>query len=180
MYFVGTAPKDTPADEVLDLLPESPSSAPNVLPKPNLLLASPHKQCKQFEGPRTSEKLAVDFSLLRMAPLDIVETPSEYIFRVDVPGFQGKDLRVRINPETLVISFKGERRQEKSANERLIWRERVHGSFTREFQLPSDADVERVTAACVDGILTISVKKLPPQPEHKRDKTIDVKVKSRL
>ncbi|GJP53821.1 hypothetical protein CLOM_g12955 [Closterium sp. NIES-68] len=111
-----------------------------------------------------------------MALVDILETPSDYVFRVDVPGFHGKDLKVRVDPETLVIAIKGERRQKKSANERLIWRERVHGSFTREFQLPSDADVEHATAACVDGILTVSVKKLP-QPEPK---VIDVKVKSRL
>jgi HSP20 family protein len=45
----------------------------------------------------------------------------------------------------------------------------------RKFVLPDNADVDKVAAVCRDGVLTVTVEKLPP-PEPKKPKTIEIKV----
>ncbi|THU59579.1 hypothetical protein C4D60_Mb07t03580 [Musa balbisiana] len=53
--------------------------------------------------------------------------------------------------------------------------ERRMGKFMRRFSLPDNANVDVVSATYKDGVLTITVEKLPP-PEPKKTKTIEVKV----
>ena len=45
----------------------------------------------------------------------------------------------------------------------------------RKFVLPENANVEAVSAVCQDGVLTVTVQKLPP-PKPKKPRTIEVKV----
>ncbi|KAF2572911.1 hypothetical protein F2Q70_00006263 [Brassica cretica] len=49
------------------------------------------------------------------------------------------------------------------------------GKFMRKFQLPENADLEKISASCNDGVLKVTVGKLPP-PEPKKPKTIQVQV----
>ena len=46
-------------------------------------------------------------------------------------------------------------------------RERLHGQFTRRFQLPDTADIKQISAKAEDGVLTVTVPKKEPekQPE---------------
>jgi len=53
--------------------------------------------------------------------------------------------------------------------------ERRVGKFMRKFVLPENADGDKVSAVCQDGVLTVTVPKLPP-PEPKKPKTIEVKI----
>jgi HSP20 family protein len=49
------------------------------------------------------------------------------------------------------------------------------GKLMRKFVLPENADMEKISAVSRDGVLTVSVEKLPP-PEPKKPKTIQVQV----
>ncbi|KAL0297190.1 UNVERIFIED_CONTAM: class II heat shock protein [Sesamum radiatum] len=53
--------------------------------------------------------------------------------------------------------------------------ERRVGKFMRKFALPEDANTDKITAVCEDGVLTVTVEKVPP-PEPKKPKRIEVKV----
>ena len=53
--------------------------------------------------------------------------------------------------------------------------ERRVGKFMRKFQLPENASTDAITAVCHDGVLTVTVEKIPP-PETKQPKNIEVKV----
>ncbi|KAL2620587.1 hypothetical protein R1flu_000792 [Riccia fluitans] len=53
--------------------------------------------------------------------------------------------------------------------------ERPSGKFLRKFTLPNNANVDGILVSCTDGILTVTVPKIPP-PEPHKPKTIEVKV----
>ncbi|KAJ1281337.1 hypothetical protein BS78_04G298400 [Paspalum vaginatum] len=111
------------------------------------------------------------------APVDIVETPGEYAFLLDVPGLSKSDIQVTLEEEDRVLVMKGgngkRKREEKEEEEdgegcRYIRLERraAARSFVRKFRLPEDADAGGVAARCENGVLTVTVKKRPP-PEKK-------------
>ena len=76
-----------------------------------------------------------------------------------------------------VLNISGDRkRNEKEEGEvKYIRMERRVGKFMRKFTLPADCNLEAISAACEDGVLTVTVAKLPP-PEPKKPKTIEVKI----
>lgn len=55
--------------------------------------------------------------------------------------------------------------------------ERIAGKFMRKFNLPANANLDNITAACQDGQLTIIVPKNPP-PDIHRPRTFAVPVSS--
>ena len=74
----------------------------------------------------------------------------------------------------LVIS--GERkREEEKEGAKYVRMERRVGKFMRKFVLRENGNTDKISAVCQDGVLTVTVEKLPP-PEPKKPKTIEVKI----
>ncbi|KAJ7966387.1 17.3 kDa class II heat shock protein-like [Quillaja saponaria] len=70
----------------------------------------------------------------------------------------------------------GERkREEEKDGVKYVRMERRVGKFMRKFVLPENANTDAISAVCQDGVLTVTVQKLPP-PEPKKPKTIEVKI----
>jgi len=97
---------------------------------------------------------------------DLRETKESFEFRADVPGIDAKDLEVRVANNRLIVS--GHRTAEKAENGETFHRyERSHGSFTRQFRIPSGTDPEGVSARLKDGVLRVVVPKRPEaKPKH--------------
>lgn len=93
------------------------------------------------------------------APLiDVIENPDEYLLRADLPGVSKNDLNVTLQCGELVI--KGTRAAEQLAKgAQYVYSERPSGTFTRTFELPSNADAEHIQAEFKDGVLTVHVAK---------------------
>ncbi|XP_044952755.1 18.6 kDa class III heat shock protein-like [Hordeum vulgare subsp. vulgare] len=121
------------------------------------------------------------------APVDIVETPGEYSFLLDVPGLSKSDIQVTLEEDNVLVmksasssnggGANGKRkREEEEADCRYIRLERRASprSFVRKFRLPEDADAGAVAARCENGVLTVTVKKQPP-PE-KKTKSVQVAI----
>ncbi|KAH0467432.1 hypothetical protein IEQ34_004670 [Dendrobium chrysotoxum] len=110
-------------------------------------------------------------------PADVKELPSAYEFVLDMPGLKSGDIKVQIEDENLLV-ITGERRRdvEKDKEDGMYLKiERRMGKFMRKFTLPDTANLEAIFAVCRDGILTVTVKKLPP-PDQKKPKMIEVKI----
>ena len=104
-------------------------------------------------------------------PVDIFERQDHLVVRAEVPGIQKEDMDVRI--ENGVLTLHGERKEEKEVkdvNAHLM--ERVYGSFTRSFSLPTTVDATRVTAVYKDGVLEVTVPKI----ETAKPKKVEIKV----
>ncbi|CAI9779932.1 unnamed protein product [Fraxinus pennsylvanica] len=108
--------------------------------------------------------------------VDILDTPKEYIFYVDVPGLPKSDIQVTVDENTLVIKSNGKRKREDGEEEgcKYIRLERkTPQKLLRKFRLPENCNVSAITAKCENGVLTVVVEKLPPPPKAK---TVEVKI----
>ncbi len=92
--------------------------------------------------------------------VDIVEQNDRFILRADVPGVDPKDIDVSMDAGVLTVS--GERKSENVTEGEGFRRvERASGRFFRRFNLPDSADAEGITAESSNGILEVSIPKLP-------------------
>jgi HSP20 family protein len=103
--------------------------------------------------------------------VDILETETHLIFKVDVAGLSEKDIDVQIENGTMTL--KGERKFEKDEKVKGYHRiERSYGVFARSFTLPDTVDPEGVRADYAQGVLTITLAK----KELAKARTITVSV----
>ncbi|XP_042052345.1 17.4 kDa class III heat shock protein-like [Salvia splendens] len=104
-------------------------------------------------------------------PADILDTPKEYAFYLDVPGLSKSDIQVTVEEEnTLVIKSNGKRKREEGEEEGCKYirlERRPPQKLTRKFRLPDNCNVSAISAKCENGVLTVVVKKLPPPPKSK-------------
>ena len=99
-------------------------------------------------------------------PVDIYEDEHKIALKIEVPGFDEKDIDVRIEGNTLTVH--GERKLEKEEKEENFRRvERHYGSFTRSFTLPGSVDTGQVSADYDKGMLKINLpKKAEAKPKQ--------------
>ncbi|MQM12557.1 hypothetical protein Taro_045476 [Colocasia esculenta] len=135
------------------------------------LMNIPEEVEKAFNAP--TRNYVQDAKAMASTPADVKEYPNSYVFVVDMPGIKCGEIKVQVEDNVLVIS--GERRREDEKDVKYVRMERRVGKFMRKFSLPDDANTDAVTAICQDGVLTVTVEKVPP-PQPKKPKTVEVKV----
>ena len=93
--------------------------------------------------------------------LDVKENENQYEVFIDVPGVNKEATKLEIKDHILTIST--ERKPIEASNEKEAVRrnERVAGVSTRSLRLPEDADEDQIQATFSDGVLHVTIKKLP-------------------
>jgi HSP20 family protein len=92
--------------------------------------------------------------------VDIVEQDKAYEITADVPGFDEKNIEVKVVNGSL--SIKGERKSEKEEKKKDYYlSEREFGSFERNFPLPEGVDRDKIEASVKKGVLTVTLPKTP-------------------
>jgi HSP20 family protein len=103
--------------------------------------------------------------------VDIEETELNYLIRAELPGLSKE--KVKVTVEDGVLTLSGERDLERKVEGKTFHHiERSHGTFTRSFTLPENAEAESVSANYKDGLLEIRVAK----SEEALPKSIEVRV----
>ena len=116
--------------------------------------------------PRTSndERRVYDWA----PAADVSETDGEYLIKAELPEVRKDDLNITVQEGVLTLA--GERKEEKREDNEKVHRiERFHGSFSRRFTLPDDADEQGIKAESKDGVLVIHIPKQKvahPQPRQ--------------
>jgi HSP20 family protein len=93
-------------------------------------------------------------------PVDLYETPSEYVLTAELPGLKREQIDIHAEDSRIVI--RGARAATPGHDipcEQYHRVERGHGRFSRAFSLPEPIDVNAVTADLKDGILTVVIPK---------------------
>ncbi|MYE22338.1 MAG: Hsp20/alpha crystallin family protein [Gammaproteobacteria bacterium] len=121
----------------------------------NVVRWNPFAELDEFFGRRQGGNGWVDGQGWRPA-VDIRETDENYLFEVELPAMDPKDVDVTLRAG--VLSVAGERSVE-AGDGQMHRQERLHGKFTRSFRLPTDADDEAISASAKDGVITVAVGK---------------------
>jgi HSP20 family protein len=90
--------------------------------------------------------------------VDVVEEEHRYVLTADLPGFDQKNIDVRVSDGALVLSGKREESRE-SKRGTVTYAERRHGSFSRQFALGSSVDEGKIEATYQSGVLTVVLPK---------------------
>ena len=91
-------------------------------------------------------------------PVDIYEDKESITLKAEVPGVKPDDIHVTV--ENYVLTLRGERKLEKEDKKENYHRvERVYGTFTRSFALPTTVLADKIDAETKDGVLTVRLPK---------------------
>ena len=94
----------------------------------------------------------------RSAATDIKETDSAFQIETELPGYEKSEISVSMKEGVLTI--KAEHQGEQSSDEGYLRRERTWETVERSFEV-SGVDTSAISAAYVNGILTVTLPKLP-------------------
>lgn len=119
-----------------------------------------HRDLDRFSSRRLGQPAKENTVADWVPAVDITEEKDRFLLRADVPGVEPADIDVSMDSGVLTVS--GERLQQ-TVNEDDGFRrvERVSGRFLRRFTLPETAHAEGITAKSNNGILEVSIPKLP-------------------
>ncbi|XP_059644387.1 17.3 kDa class II heat shock protein-like [Cornus florida] len=116
-----------------------------------------------------------DAKAMAATPADVKEYPNSYVFVLDMPGLKSGDIKVQVEDDNVLLISGERKREEEKEGAKYVRMERRVGKFMRMFVLPDNANTDAISAVCQDGVLTVTVHKLPP-PQPKKPKTIEVKI----
>ena len=103
-------------------------------------------------------------------PLDVSETPDDYVVKASLPGINPDDLEITF--ENNVLSIKGEIRDEQETEQQHYHlRERRTGTYFRSLTLPSSVKADAIDARYEAGVLTLHL----PKAEEAKPKRIAIK-----
>ncbi len=105
---------------------------------------------------------------------DLYETDKEVIAEVDMPGVDKKDIKVNVTEDA--IEIKAEKKNEVKQDDKkegMFRLERSFAGFYRSFALPNKVDSDKANAEYKDGVLKVTVPKIPV--EEKKKKLLEIK-----
>ena len=92
--------------------------------------------------------------------MNIEEKDDLYLFEVEVPGVDPKDVDIELSGNVMTIKGEKSKRDEhKGKGDKMRIVEHSYGSFYRSFTLPANINVKDITAENKNGMLYISVPK---------------------
>ncbi|MCL2070488.1 MAG: Hsp20/alpha crystallin family protein [Treponema sp.] len=103
----------------------------------------------------------------RLPLVDVRETEKAYILEAEMPGYDEKDIEIKLDGKNLSIESKKieEKKEEDSGDSKgnhsqsYLLRERRVSSFSRGFRLPENADPDGISASFKNGILSLEICK---------------------
>ena len=88
---------------------------------------------------------------------NVESNDDEYLVEISVPGLIKEDIEIKVNDSVLSISH--ERDEEETF--------RFTNSFKKEYTLPDDVAISKISAKVENGILTVTIPKSKKKPKER-------------
>jgi HSP20 family protein len=99
-------------------------------------------------------------------PLEVYETPDQFVIRAAVPGVSPENLNVEYDAGTLTVRCKTEV-PELQEGWKAYLAEFPYGEFVRQIRLPRRVDTDGIQSTFENGILTLSMPKVAEARPHR-------------
>ena len=111
--------------------------------------------------------------------VNVKESDNAFTMEIAAPGLKKEFCSVNINNEgNLVVKIENKVQHEEKPAEgekhHYLRREFSYSNYEQTYILPDEVDKDAISAKVEDGILTIDLPKLAPEPEKKMDRVIDI------
>ena len=111
--------------------------------------------------------------------VNVKESDKGFTMEVAAPGLKKEFCKVNINNEgnlVVKIEHKAEHEDKQPEAEQFhyVRREFSYANYEQTYILPDEVDKEHISAKVEDGILSIELPKLAPEPEKKYDRAIEI------
>ena len=150
-----------------DLTPRNNGSRDLSIPRndPNPFLAFHREMNRLFDDAfRSFDITPFSSRAIGWPSVEVNETDKAVTVLAELPGLQEKDVTVELRDGLLTIS--GEKKSETEEKERRF-SERFYGRFERSIPI-DDVDQDKVDASFKDGVLTVTLAKLPAEQQKVR------------
>jgi HSP20 family protein len=111
-------------------------------------------------GRELDDWFKAESEILRPVPVEITETDGQIKVTAAVPGFKAEEIQISVKDNTLILSGRTER-EEKKEDENTFYSEFRSDHFFRQLILPTEVDAEKTQADLKDGVLQLTMPKLP-------------------
>ena len=105
-------------------------------------------------------------------PIDVTSDENQVVIQASLPGVKPEDVNVTIEDNRLTIEGQVNSVEE-TEKDRYVIRERHPGSFYRSLALPKDLQDDNVEARFENGVLTLTLPRVPEVKPQAR--TIEIK-----
>ena len=111
-------------------------------------------------GRELDDWFRAESEVLLPVKVEVTETGDQINIRAAVPGFGPEDIEVSVKDDVLILSGETESHK-KSEDENTVFSEFRSNKFCRQLTLSSDVDEDKVTAKLKDGVLKLTLPKVP-------------------
>ena len=128
----------------------------------NRIAARAFELCQErgADGRARDDWFRAESELLWPVPIEMIESDKDYTIRAEVPGFEAKDLKIRVEPSTVHIHGTAELKEEKKGKEVKYSEIR---EVCRRIDLPTSVNAYKGSAHLKNGILELVLPKAAPQ-----------------
>ena len=126
---------------------------PNPFRELDELIERMNRQFGELSGGFESQSMLSDVSA------DVADQGDQLVVSVDLPGFSGDDIDLRVDRESLTVSAEYES-EESEETAQFHRQERRRESVRRQLRLPEAVDAENASADYNNGVLTVTLPKL--------------------
>jgi len=111
--------------------------------------------------------------------INVIETETEYKVEVAAPGMNKEDFNIHVDENgNLVIAMEKRtenKEEDKEKKGRYLRREFSYTKFQQTLILPEDVEKDTINASMNDGVLSIELPRITPEPQKQISKIIEIK-----
>jgi len=112
-------------------------------------------------GHELEDWIQAEREILGWPAAELAEKNGEYKLEMTLPGFSASQVEVTATPTEIAVHA-AIKREEKAAEDHVLWTEFGPNDVYRRFRLPQPIDVDKTSAAFDNGLLKIIAAKVPP------------------
>lgn len=111
-----------------------------------------------FPGNPLEDWFKAEAEILRPAPCEVMHKGNELMIRVEVPGFNQRELEIKVDVDRIFVRGHKEKTVQSSSEDR-IFSDREYKDLFRQVPLPIRVDPTAVSTSLHEGVLTVFVRK---------------------